>query len=66
MASPVAADSRIHFVDDNGKMTVIEAGPEFKVLERNPLGKRVQASPALSQGHIFIHTEQNLFCIGVR
>ena len=65
-ASPVAADGRIYFVGDNGETTVIEAGPEFKVLAKNPLGEKVQASPAVSQGQVFIRTEKNLFCIGSR
>ena len=63
-ASPVAADGRIYFVGDDGVTTVIEAGPEFKLLAKNPLGEKVQASPALSQGQFFIRTEKNLFCIG--
>lgn len=64
-ASPVAAQGRIYFVADGGETTVIEAGPEFKVLARNPLAEKVQASPAISQGQIFIRTENSLFCIGV-
>lgn len=63
-ASPVAAEGRIYFVSDIGETTVIEAGPGFKVLARNPLDEKVQASPAISQGKIFIRTEKNLFCIG--
>jgi len=63
-ASPVVADGRIYFVGDNGETTVIEAGPEFKVLAKNALGEKLQASPAISQGQIFIRTEKNLFCIG--
>ncbi len=63
-ASPVAAEGRIYFVGDNGETAVVEAGPEFKVLARNPLGEKVQASPAISQGQLFIRTEKNLFCIG--
>ena len=63
-ASPVAANGRIYFVGDNAETTVIEAGPEFKVLAKNPLGEKVQASPAISRGQIFIRTEKNLFCIG--
>ena len=63
-ASPVAAEGRIYFLGDNGETTVIEAGPEFKVLAKNPLGERVQASIAVSQRQLFIRTEQNLFCIG--
>ena len=63
-ASPVAADGRIYFVSDEGDTTVIEAGPTFRILARNPLGEKVQASPAISQGQIFIRTERTLFCLG--
>jgi len=52
--------------NNNGETTVIEAGPEFKVLAKNPLGEKLQASPAISQGQIFIRTEKNLFCIGAK
>lgn len=64
-ASPVSAEGHIYFVSDNGETTVIEAGPEFHVLARNPLGEKVQASPAPSQGQVFLRTERHLFCIGI-
>ena len=63
-ASPVSAEGRVYFVSDEGETIVIAVGPEFKVLARNPLGEKVQASPAISQGQIFIRTEKQLFCIG--
>jgi hypothetical protein len=63
-ASPVFAEGRIYFLGDNGETTIIEAGPEFKVLAKNPLGEKVQASMAIAQGRIFIRTEKSLFCIG--
>src|SRR4051812_48451105 len=64
-ASPTAAEGHIYFVSDSGETTVIAAGPEFKVLARNPLAEKVQASPAILQGQIFIRTEKNLFCISM-
>jgi outer membrane protein assembly factor BamB len=63
-ASPLVAEGRIYFTSDEGKTTVIEAGRAFKVLGENELGERVQASPAASQGDLFIRTERQLFCIG--
>jgi outer membrane protein assembly factor BamB len=63
-ASPVSAAGRIYFVGDNGETTVIEAGSEFKVLAKNPLAEKVQASPAISQGRIFLRTANNLYCVG--
>ncbi|MBM4093796.1 MAG: hypothetical protein FJ276_30975, partial [Planctomycetes bacterium] len=65
-ASPVSAEGRIYFVSDEGETTVIDSGPTFHVLAKNPLGEKVQASPALSQGRIFIRTERHLFCIGAK
>lgn len=63
-ASPVFAEGRVYFLSDDGETTVIEAGSEFKVLAKNPLGEKVQASMGVSQGHLFIRTENNLICIG--
>ena len=63
-ASPVAAEGRIYFMSDSGETTVIAAGPEFKVLAKNPLGEKVQASMAISQQRIFIRTAGNLYCFG--
>ena len=65
-ASPVAAEGRIYFLSDEGETIVIEAGPSFKVMARNPLEGPVQASPAISRGQIFIRTAKNLYAIGKR
>jgi outer membrane protein assembly factor BamB len=63
-ASPVAADGKVYLLSEQGDTSVIEAGPKFKILETNSLGERCQASPAISNGQIFIRTERNLYCIG--
>ncbi len=62
-ASPVFADGRIYILSEAGETTVLAAGPEFKVLSRNPLGEKCQASPAASRGRIYIRSEKSLFCI---
>jgi outer membrane protein assembly factor BamB len=63
-ASPVWADGRIYFLSEKGKTTVVQAGGEFKVLAENELNEKCCASPAVSQKHIFIRSENNLYCIG--
>jgi outer membrane protein assembly factor BamB len=63
-ASPVAADGKIYLLSEQGNTTVIQSGPEFKLLATNALGERCQASPAVSQAQIFIRTDKNLYCIG--
>jgi outer membrane protein assembly factor BamB len=63
-ASPVAAENHIYFTSDEGETTVIEAGPQWKVLASNPLSEKVQASIAVSRKHLFIRTATRLYCIG--
>jgi outer membrane protein assembly factor BamB len=65
-ASPVAADGRIYFLADDGLTTVIEAAPEFRVLARNPLDEKAQASMAVSGGRLFIRAAEQLYCIAAR
>jgi outer membrane protein assembly factor BamB len=63
-ASPVWADGKIYFLAENGRMTVIEDGPEFKVAAQNDLGEKCCASPAIAQGNLFIRSDKTLYCIG--
>ncbi len=63
-ASPVAAGGRVYFTSDSGETTVLQAAPQFRVLAKNPIGEKVQASLAISHGQIFIRTEKHLFAIG--
>ncbi len=63
-ASPIWAEGRIYFLSEKGTTTIIQAGPEFKVLAQNPLNEKCCASPAISRKQIFIRSEHNVFCIG--
>jgi outer membrane protein assembly factor BamB len=65
-ASPVSAEGRIYFFGDNAETTVLQAGPQFRVLSRNPLEGKVQASPALVDGRIYLRTDRHLYCVGRR
>jgi outer membrane protein assembly factor BamB len=63
-ASPIATpEGRIYFASA-GKSYVIQAGPMFKVLAVNDLGDACHASPAVSDGKIFLKGMKNLYCIG--
>ena len=63
-ASPVAADGKIYFVSETGETIVLKSGREPVVLARNDIGERLIASPAVSNGQIFLRTDDRLFCIG--
>jgi outer membrane protein assembly factor BamB len=63
-ASPVAADGKIYALSETGKLTVIRAGREWKVLGAVELGEEAYASPALSAGSVFIRTMEALYRFG--
>jgi outer membrane protein assembly factor BamB len=55
---------RLYVNNTAGTTMVLEPNPqECKVLAENKLGETTRASPAFSNGQIFIRTYQNLYCI---
>ncbi len=63
-ASLVTANGLVYFLDDDGNTRVVKPGPEYEELAENALNEPCSASPAISNGQIFIRTENNLYCIG--
>lgn len=63
-ASPVAADGKIYFVSETGETIVLRSGREPRILARNDLGERLIASPAISNGQIFIRSDDRIYCVG--
>jgi outer membrane protein assembly factor BamB len=63
-ASPVAADGKIYFVSETGEVIVLRAGREPAVIARNDVGERLMASPAISNGQIFLRSDGRLIAIG--
>jgi outer membrane protein assembly factor BamB len=63
-ASPAAGDGKVYLVSETGETFVVRAGREPEILARNDLGERFIASPAISRGHLFLRSDENLFCIG--
>lgn len=63
-ASLLQAEDRVYFLNDRGVMNVIKVGPTIELLARNEIGEKCFATPAISQGRIFIRGETHLFCVG--
>jgi outer membrane protein assembly factor BamB len=60
-ASPVHADGHIYFQNEEGTTVVVQPGIRFEKLGENALGERTLASSAVTDGAIYIRTEQHLF-----
>ena len=63
-ASLVSANGLIYFLNDNGVMNVVRPGPQFVRVAQNEIGEKTFASPAISEGQIFLRGDKHLFCIG--
>jgi outer membrane protein assembly factor BamB len=62
-ASPVFADGRIYFLNEEGQSTVLAPGKVFERLATSTLDGEILASMAVSGGSIFIRTDSSLYRI---
>jgi outer membrane protein assembly factor BamB len=63
-ASPVAADGKIYLSNEDGEMLVVAAGPAFRHIATNSMGEPLMATPALSEGVMYVRSSHSLFAIG--
>jgi outer membrane protein assembly factor BamB len=62
-ASPVAADGKIYLPSEDGEMFVVKAGPKFEGLATNSMGELIMATPAISDGKMFVRSQHYVFAI---
>src|SRR6185436_11495785 len=63
-ASPVAADGKIYLSNEDGEVLVIAAGEKFEHLGTNSIGELLMATPAISDGVMYVRAASTLFAIG--
>jgi len=61
-ASPVAADGHIYVLSESGKLVILRAGRDWEVIQVNDVGEGGYATPALSDGKVYIRTSESLSC----
>ncbi len=64
--SPYAYGNEVYCPADNGVTYVIKPGAAFEVLRTNQLPGRFWSTPAISNGSLFIRSENELFCVGMQ
>jgi outer membrane protein assembly factor BamB len=65
-SSPVAADGKIYISGEDGEMVVLAAGRQFREIATSSMGEALMATPALSDGVMYVRGSRTLFAIGVR
>jgi outer membrane protein assembly factor BamB len=63
-ASPVASDGKLYLSNEDGEMLVIAAGEKFTHIATNSMGEMLMATPALSDGVMYVRTSASLFAVG--
>ncbi len=61
--SPVAANGNLYFPNEDGDIVVIKAGTTYELVSQNPMGEVLMASPAISDGMLFVRGQKHLFAI---
>ncbi len=62
-ASVVAADGKVYFTSEDGDIFVVKAGPKYELLATNPMGEVLMATPAISDGVLFVRGLKTLYAV---
>jgi hypothetical protein len=65
-ASPILADGKLYYLSRSGATYVLKASPKYELLATNDLSDEgsFDASPAASEGRIYIRSNRFLYSVG--
>jgi len=63
-SSPVANDGKVYISSEDGQVFVIAAGPTYHVIAMNEMSTPILATPAISDGRLFLRTGDQIMAIG--
>jgi outer membrane protein assembly factor BamB len=65
-ASPILVGGKLYTTSEEGIITVIAAGKTPRILARNHVGETLLATPAVSNGALFVRGYTTLYCFATR
>jgi outer membrane protein assembly factor BamB/protein tyrosine phosphatase (PTP) superfamily phosphohydrolase (DUF442 family) len=65
-ASPIASDGKIYLSNEDGEIIVVTAGEKFAQVATNSMGELLMATPAISEGVLYVRSAGSLFAIARR
>jgi outer membrane protein assembly factor BamB len=63
-ASPIGADGKVYVASEHGKVVVLRAAGDWEILAINDFDSDIYATPAISEGRMYIRTHSALYAIG--
>lgn len=61
-ASPVAADGKVYFAGELGRVTVMAEAREWRVLASHDVHEKIYATPLIREGRFYLRTDKALYC----
>jgi outer membrane protein assembly factor BamB len=62
-ASPVIANGNMYLASEDGDLFVVKTGPKFELMAQNPVGEWMMATPAISDGVLYIRSAKQIIAI---
>ncbi|MEZ5353590.1 MAG: PQQ-binding-like beta-propeller repeat protein [Bryobacteraceae bacterium] len=63
-ASPIGVDGKVYIASEHGKVVVLRAAGDWEILAINDFESDIFATPAVTEGHMYIRTRDALYAIG--
>ena len=64
--SPLVVEGRVYLGDEDGDITILQAGRELKVIGEMNMGSSVYATPVPANGSLFISGRNQLFALSLK
>jgi outer membrane protein assembly factor BamB len=64
--SPLVVEGRVYLGDEDGDITILQAGRELKVIGEMNMGSSVYSTPVPANGALFINGRNQLFALSVK
>jgi len=65
-ASPIVANGNLYLASEDGEVHVVKAGAKYELVSTNEIGEVMMATPAVSDGMIFIRGQHHVFAVAVK
>lgn len=63
-SSPIGAGGKVYIASEHGKVVVLRAAGEWAVEAIHDFDSAIYATPAISEGRMYIRTQAGLYAVG--
>ncbi len=65
-ASPIVANGNLYLASEDGEVHVVKTGAKYELVSTNEIGEIMMATPAVSDGMIFIRGQHHVFAVAAK